>query len=268
MRIGSSSLSQNKSISESNVSKGIIPNQNKNFKPLVSDQFQNLNAWDPIRGTWSTNGSTLTTSSAASLYPILTSYDLKSQNITATMSLTSAGPGIVFWLQDENNWWAGATFYTTSSESYITGTYSCNCVPRGFCYGIDGNGFPWGCESCSTCYYTSTRTRYDFFLRLFNAVNGSISVITNVLIRSTCSVSTQWSPCTASSADNINGIQIETSGNSITIRGRNDANSFYSTILSHSASSPNRGYKSGVIFTPGSNYLLNSEVQNITIVGS
>jgi hypothetical protein len=61
---------------------------------------------------------------------------------------------------------------------------------------------------------------------------------------------------------------LSTLGNVITLRGRDDANNFYSSSISYTASNPNRGLRSGIIFTPGSNYLLNSTVQNITIVGS
>jgi len=267
MRIGSSSISQNRPSSRNNISKGIIPNQNKRFNQSLTDAFENLNAWNPLRGAWNTSGTVLTTSTDASNYPILSSFDLRSQNITATMSLTSAGPGVVFWLVDENNWWAGVTWYVTSSEQYITGTFT-SCVPREFCYGIDANGKQWGCESCSTGYNYGTRTRYNFYLRLLSSVNGVVSSVTNVVLRSTCSVSTSWSPCTVASNDNINGIQISTSGDTITVRGRDDANNFYGTAISFTPSNPNRGFGSGIIYTPSSNYLLNSSVQNISIVGA
>jgi hypothetical protein len=267
MRIGSSTLSQNKTLNKQNTIKGLIPQQVKNFNPSISDSFNILNGWDPIRGTWSTDGDTVSTSTSSSSYPILTSFDLRSQNITATMSLTSAGAGVVFWLQDQNNWWAGVTYYTTGSESYITGSFE-NCVPRGFCYGVDANGFPWGCESCSTGYNYSTRTRYNFYIRLLNSVNGTVSDITNILLRSTCNASTSFSPCTVASNDNINGIQITTSGDTITVRGRDDSSNFYGSAISYTASNPNKGHQSGVIFVPGSNYLESSAVQDITIVGA
>ncbi len=161
MRIGSNTLGQSKTLNKQNTIKGLIPQQVKNFNPSISDTFNILNAWDPIRGSWTTDGDTVSTSTSSSSYPILTSFDLRSQDITATMSLSSAGAGVVFWLQDQDNWWAGVTYYTQGSESYITGSYE-NCVPRGFCYGKDANGFPWGCESCSTGYNYGTRTRYNF----------------------------------------------------------------------------------------------------------
>jgi hypothetical protein len=280
MRIGSNTLTQNKPLSRNNISKGIIPSQSKNFNNSLSDTFNVLNAWSPLRGTWTTDGNTATTSTAASSYPILTSYDLKSQNITATMSLNAAGAGVVFWLQDENNWWAGVTYYIQSSEPYNTGTYSCNCRSTGTYFGCSGGsgctvaqGCPeppcgrWGEEVCSTCYYTASRARYNFFIRLLNSVNGVVTDLTNINLRSLCGVSTQWSPCTAGSTDNINGIQISTSENIVTVRARDDANNFYGSAISYTASNPVRGYESGIIFTPGSNYLSDSSALDITIVG-
>lgn len=267
MRLGSSSLSQNKPLSKNNIIKGVFSQKSKKFNLNVSDTFNTLNAWDPISGNWSTDGNTLSTSTSSSLFPILTSFDLRSQNITATMSLTSAGPGVVFWLQDPSNWWAGVTFYTQGSESFITSSFE-NCVPRGFCYGIDGNGFPWGCESCTTGYNYGTRTRFNFYIRLLSSVNGTVSNITNLLLRSTCNASTSFSPCTVASNDNINGIELSTLGDVITVRGRDDSNNFYGSIISYTAPSPNKGHKSGVIFTPNSNYLESSLVQDISIVGS
>jgi hypothetical protein len=86
------------------------------------------------------------------------------------------------------------------------------------------------------------------------------------LLRSLCSISSSNSPCTVGSTDNINGIQVSTSGNVITVRARDDANNFYGTAISYTAVSPNKGYKSGVIFTPGSTYLLSSVVTNINLV--
>jgi hypothetical protein len=284
MRLGSNSISQNRPISKQTIQPGIIQNQFKKFNPLVSDNFNIIGPWSPTRGTWVTDGTNLSTSTAATSYPILTSYDLRSQNITATMSLISSGVGVVFWLQDENNWWAGVTFYVQSSESYTTGTFSCNCrdtchwavycaIPPS-CQGVCCTASGQNCRAlgggvvCDTCYSTGTRTRYNFFIRILRSVDGSVTQESILNLRSTASDSTQWSPATVSSADNINGIQLSTLGNVITLRGRDDANNFYSSSISYTASNPNRGLRSGIIFTPGSNYLLNSAVQNITIVGS
>lgn len=271
MRLGSNTLNNNKTIAERKIIQGIQPLQNKNFNLETSDSFNNLSAWSPINGVWSTDGDTLTTSTSSSSYPILQNFDLKARNITATMSLTSAGPGVAFWIVDSQNWWAGITYYTQVTESYITSATSGeNCVYRGFCFGVDANGAPWGCYACTpyTNYTYGSRTRYNFYIRLLKSENGSVSEAAIVLLRSTCTASTSYSPCTVSSADNINGIQISTSGNVITVRGRDDSNNFYGTSISYTASNPNRGYGSGVVYAPGGDYLLNSSVQDITIVGS
>lgn len=266
MRLGSSTLGQNKPLSKTNLLKGIIPANFKSFNPVISDEFTNIDSWEQIRGTWSTDGTNLSTSTPSSSYPIISNFDLRSQNITATMSLDSAGPGVVFWLVDADNWWAGVTYYTQSSESYITGE-GCNEVPNARCWGWDGRR-AWGCTRCDVFYNYGTRTRYNFYIKLLSSVNGSISDITNILLRSTCSATSSWSPCTVSSSDNINGVEITTSEDTITVRARDDSNNYYGSAISYTASNPNKGFRSGVVFVPGSNYLESSVVGNISIVGS
>lgn len=266
MRIGSSSLNQNKPLSKNNIVKGIIPSKFKKFNVNISDEFTSIDSWEQIRGTWVTDGNNLSTSTSPSSYPIISNFDLRTQNILATMSLDSAGPGVVFWLVDSDNWWAGVTYYTQSSETYITGE-GCNEVPNARCWGWDGTR-AWGCSRCDVFYNYGTRTRYNFYIKLLNSVNGVVSDITNILLRSTCSVSTSWSPCTVSTADNINGVEITTSGDSIIVRARDASNNYYGSTISYNAITPNKGYRSGVIYTPGSNYLASSVVGNISIVGS
>jgi hypothetical protein len=289
MRVGSSSISQTRTIAKGSVQKGIIKNQFKKFNAEVFDNFEVLNAWNPIRGTWSTSAGQLTTSTSASSYPILSSYDLRSQNILATLSLSAAGSGIVFWLQDENNWWAAVTFYTNSIESYNTGQYCCqeNCYSTNLCYACscpDGTvsygagaccGSPcrgWGntrCDCVAYCFYTANRNVYRFFVRIIRSENGVVSLINQIspALRTVCSAASSFSPCTVASNDNINGIELTTSENNISLRTRSDSNAFYSQVLSINASNPNRGLRSGIIFTPGSNYLLDSTVQNVRIIG-
>ena len=266
MRFGASTLSRQKTMSKNNYSKGFIPNKYKKLDKTTTDIFANLNAWIPNVGSWSTTGSVLSTSTPGSGYAILVSYDAKSQNITATMSLESAGPGILFWHQDDNNYYAGITFYTSSAENYATGTYDCNCRDRGYCFGEDANGFPWGCEICDTCYNYSSRSKYDFYIKIIKKENGVFSDVSNVLLRSLCSVSSGLSPCTVGSTDNINGIRLTTNENTITLEGRNDSNSFYTSLISFTATNPIRGYNSGIIYAPGGNYLLSPNVSNISIL--
>lgn len=265
MRIGSSSIGQNRTVSRDNVKQGFIVTQFKKFNQQLVENFENLSGWVPLRGTWSSDGTKITTSTPSSTFPILTSYDIRSQNITATMSLDSAGPGVVFWLQDENNWWAGVTYYLQSAETYII-RYDTQEVQNARCWGWDGTR-AWGCFRSVTTAVTGTRTRYNFYIKLIKSENGVVSDVANVLLRSTCSISSGPSPCTVSAADNINGVQITTVGDVITVRGRDDLNNFYGSTISINTSGANRGHKSGVIFTPGSNYLLSSVVQNISISG-
>jgi hypothetical protein len=264
MRIGSSSLNQLKTVNNKVTIKGITPQKSKNFKPIVSDTFNILNAWDPVRGNWSTDGNTVSTSTPSSSFPILTNFDLKSQNILATMSLSSAGAGVVFWLQDENNWWAGVTFYQNTLTSYQTGR-NCYDVGNARCWGSSHNR-SWGCERqvCDDIY--ATRQVYDFYIKLIKSENGIVSDLTNILLRRTCSATSSFAPCEVSSSDNINGIEVSTNGDVITIRARNDSNTFYGSGISYTALNPNKGYKSGVIFAGGSNYLESSLVQDISIV--
>jgi hypothetical protein len=272
MRIGSSSLNQNKPLSKNNIVKGIIPSKFKKFNVSISDEFTSINSWEQIRGTWVTDGNNLSTSTPSSSYPIISNFDLRSQNIISTMSLDTSGAGVVFWLVDSNNWWAGVTSYTQSSETYITGE-GCNEVANARCWGWDGNR-TWGCSRCVYFYNYGTRTRYNFYIKLLNSVNGVVSDITNILLRSTCSVSTSWSPCTVSAADNINGVEITTSGDNIIVRARDASNNYYGSAISYNAITPNKGYRSGVIFTPMtfgggvSEYLQSSSTDNISIVGS
>jgi hypothetical protein len=269
MRIGSNSLTQRKSLSQTNTLKGLIPNKNKFYNPNYSDEFVDINKLIPVSGTWTTNGTKISTSTSASAYPTIVNYDLLSQNITATLSLDSAGIGVVFWLQDSSNWWAATTFYTlTTGESYVSGTTDCNCRDRGYCFGSDANGQLWGCTVCDTCNVTSTRNVYRFYVRLLKSVSGVVTTESNLLLRTTCSATSTQAPCTVATNDNINGIRLTVSNNSITVQGRNDSNTFYTTPLSYTAVGANKGYKNGLIFTPGSTYLQSSLADNISIVGS
>jgi hypothetical protein len=292
MRLGSSSISQNKTMSKTNYSKGLELNKFKKFNKNLSDNFQFLNRWTPLSGNWSTDGNTLSTPSSSSTYPIILNYDLRSSNISATMSLDSAGAGVAFWVEDQNNWWAAATFYTTGNETLTNGTSttttscwyvgyfqvsgctggSCtpsNCPNVPSCCGCWPSGGVT-CQSSTVCN-SGTRTRYNFFVRILRNVNGTISQVGNaLLLRSTCNLAftgtTCANPCEVGLNDNINGIQLTTSQENITLRARNDANAFYATTLSLNASGANRGLRSGIIYTPGGNYLLSPNVSDISIV--
>lgn len=254
MRFSSSSINQTRPVAKNNIVKGIIPSNFKDFNPVISDTFDTKEDWEELRGTWTASSGTLSTSTAASSYPILCSLDLRSQDITSVMSLDSGGPGVVFWLVDADNWWAGVTQYLTTTESYYVSRH-CYYVGNPVCYGWDGTR-SWGCERQVCVDNYGTRTRYNYYIKLLKSEGGVVSEVTNVIPNSSLS-----------SADNINGIEISTSGNVITIRARDDANNFYGTSISYTATSPNKGYRSGVIYTPGTTHLLSSNVQDISITG-
>jgi hypothetical protein len=287
MRIGSSTLNQNKPLSKSNIIKGIIPTNFKKYNINILDGFNNLNAWSPLRGTWSTDGNKLSTSTSPSLYPIITSFDSRSTNITATMSLDSAGPGVGFWIQDQDNWWAASTYYTLESENYITGYADIPSTCRDTCHwaiycppgkGSSCNG-PCCSANCSAgqplgggrvCdqgpVYQS-RSRYNFYINLLRSVNGTVSQEAIVLVRSTANIQTEYSPATISSEDDISAIQISTLDNTINITALNNSGSAYGTTISYTASNPNKGYKNGIIYTPGSSYQLSSNVDSLELIG-
>jgi hypothetical protein len=285
MRIGSSTLNQNKTFSKNNTIKGIIPNNFKKYNINISDGFNNLNAWDPIRGNWSTDGNKLSTVTSPSLYPIITSFDSRSTDIVATLLLDSAGPGVVFWLQDQDNWWAASTYYTLGSEPYITGYQNVNCrntchwaiycsTPGGSCQGVccsancPGGGSPLGGGTvCDQAPVFQNRSRYNFFIQLIKSVNGSISQDALVSVRTTANISTQWSPATVSDQDDISSIQISTVNNTINVSALNNSGSAYGNTISYVPNSPNKGYKSGIIYTPGSSYQLSSNVDSIQLIG-
>lgn len=285
MRIGASSLNQNKTLSKNTIIKGIVPNNFKKYGNNISDGFDNLNAWDPIRGTWSTDGNKLSTVTSPSLYPIITSFDSRSTDITATLSLDSAGPGVTFWLKDENNWWAATTFYTVGNESCITGYQNVNCrdtchwaiycsTPGGSCQGrccsanCPGGGSPLGGGTvCDQAPVLQSRSRFNFFIQLIQSVNGTVSQEAIVLVRSTASLSTQFSPATVSDQDDISSIRITTLNNTISITALNNAGIVYGDTISYTATSPDKGYKNGIIFTPGSSYQLSSNVDLLQLIG-
>lgn len=278
MRIGASTLNKKRTIVNNSLSKGILPYQVKDISPTVVDGFEVLNGWEPISGTWTTDGNKVSTETSSSLYPLLTSFDIRSQNISATLSLDSAGAGIAFWVQDQNNWWAAFPFYTIGSETYNLSSYDCGCTVIGcwayYCnWAYNGTTFVWTCRClentrCNTCYNTGSRSKYDFYLKLIKSESGVVSDITNVLLRSTASASTPLSPATVSSEDNLNGIELITNENIISVRAIDTANNFYSTTISYTATNPNRGYKTGLIYAPGGNYLLSSAATSINLVAA
>jgi hypothetical protein len=253
MRIGSSTFDKIKTVGERRVPKGILTNQNKNISPVLSDTFLNLSSWKPLSGTWSVSGGDLSTSTSSSSYPILLNYDIYAQDVVITSSINSSGAGIVFWVVDQNNWWAALPFYSTENEQYVASSYSCNCSDTGRAWGFY-KGRPLYSQDCSTCYNYANRNRYRYFVRLISSVAGVVSTIGNTELFNSLDTN-----------DNINGIKITTSDDTITVQMRNASNAFYATTISHTATTPNKGYGSGVIHAPGGSFE-SSVVNDIEIV--
>ena len=135
-----------------------------------SDIGANVVEWIPERGTWGINSNAVTTSTAASSYPIAT---FNAGTLAATVKATlpavrSAGAGVAFWVTDANNWWAavadkvdlsGAPYNCPSGGSITSGS---NCQ---YTYGAQGGGpytaggpfAYWACSSGtnfgSHCWY-------------------------------------------------------------------------------------------------------------------
>jgi hypothetical protein len=91
------------------------------------DNFTGKGGWIDTSGSWNVLNNTISTGTAASNYPISLNYDLRSQNINASINVNNAGAGIVFWYVDSNNWWAAFPFYDSESETFGTGSFTCNC---------------------------------------------------------------------------------------------------------------------------------------------
>ena len=255
MRIGSSTFNKRKTVGQKKLPKRLLTNQNKDVNPSLSDTFQNLSSWKPLSGTWSVSSGDLSTSTSSSSYPILLNFDIQSQDVVITSSINSSGAGVVFWAVDQNNWWAALPFYSTESESYVVSSYSCNCTDSGRAWGFY-KGRPLYSEDCSTCYNYANRNRYRYYIRLISSVGGTVSTIGNSELFNSLDTN-----------DNINGIRVTTSGNSITVEMRNASNNFYATTISHTATTPNRGYESGIIYAPGGSFE-SSVVNDISIVAS
>jgi len=255
MRIGSSTFSKRKTVSQKKLPKRLLTNQNKDINPSLSDTFSNLSSWKPLSGTWSVSSGDLSTSTSSSSYPILLNYDIDAQDVVITSSINSSGAGVVFLVVDQNNWWAALPFYSTGSESYVVSSYSCNCTDSGRAWGYY-KGRPLYSEDCSTCYNYANRNRYTYFVRLISSVAGVVSTIGNTELFNSLDTN-----------DNINGIKITTSNDTITVQMRDASNAFYATTISHTATTPNKGYGSGIIYAPGGSFE-SSVVNDIEIVAS
>ena len=55
--------------------------------------------------------------------------------------------------------------------------------------------------------------------------------------------------------------------NTINITALNNSGSTYGSTISYVATSPNKGYKNGIIYTPGSSYQLSSNIDSVQLIG-
>jgi hypothetical protein len=260
MRIVSSAKSRVATLKERLIPRGILCCESLLFNRKFLEDFESsvagdsvsiLSEWDITRGLWQVEVEEgLTTTTSASAYPIIRSYDMSNKNIKATIYLQSGGPGVVFWMKDEENWWAATTFFVSNSEPYRVNYYE-----------------------------NSTRSRFNYYLRLLKSENGVVETMKTILIKTDCSDFSDLSPCTNSEI-NLSAIEIETKEGTISINGiYNSQNLFgdeeepsvefidkkFYKMIQYNAGDIIRGNFSGIIYTPGSNYQESSEVYKIVI---
>ena len=119
--------------------------------------------WSATRGTWTISTNKATSSDAGSTYP-LASINLGLQDVAVSADITNGGPGVAFWVTDNNNWWASSVSYSTSSCNCQTCGGQCTSSNPTYCaqaqtctyYPIVGyqNGACNGCNACGAYYYS------------------------------------------------------------------------------------------------------------------
>jgi hypothetical protein len=119
--------------------------------------------WSATRGTWTISTNKATSSDAGSAYP-LASINLGLQDVAVSADITNGGPGVAFWVTDNNNWWASSVSYSSSSCNCQTCGGDCAsynptyCAQANYCqYSyISGytNGSCNGCNACGASYYS------------------------------------------------------------------------------------------------------------------
>jgi len=201
--------------------------------------------WINLKSGWTFGSGQATTTQPSTNYTLSVS-DVNARNIDAQINLNQSGAGIAFWVESPNTWWAAIPYYTTNSEQYISSYYYCNC--QQCCWGYYCRPRPQtGCHStcgecgCWSCPNYSTGTRYNYFLRILQSVDGTVSVRQDTNFNSRLNDDT----------DNLTGMRIVTNGPSVTVYAKDNAGNFLETTNSFTASSLPVGILSGIMFAPG-----------------
>lgn len=91
-----------------------------------SDNFNIFKAaWKVIRGTWSSNGSVASSSTAAGSYPIA-AVKMSKSNVTASITEATNGSGIALWVTDSGSWWGVVTGQQSGQSCNCQTCYTCN----------------------------------------------------------------------------------------------------------------------------------------------
>jgi hypothetical protein len=83
--------------------------------------------WNVLSGTFNIANNTLTTSTAASSYP-MSVVDMGVQDVNIGISSPGQGAMAALWVTDSGNWWGVQTFSQNESCNCVTSSYACNGV--------------------------------------------------------------------------------------------------------------------------------------------
>jgi hypothetical protein len=224
--------------------------------PAFTDEFAGDGAlasrWLNTSGSWSRVSGRATTSNAASTYPIA-AFNARTREVsvrTEPGGSSTFGWGVSFWVVDANNWWAAVADRTAYSCQVGTTTGCCACPDSG-----SGNDCSCaGCNCCNcvtgavvsfagTCTYPVFGTCYSYNLRLIRSVSGIVSTISTVAV----------ADGNIGSSLTIGYVQVVTNtSGQITATAQMSTGGTIAQIQT-TPSSPNRGFRHGMIITPATN---------------
>lgn len=161
-----------------------------------TDEFDStLNSrYTQTTGSWTISSGDLSTSTAASSYPLIT-FNANTREVTVKTEPGTTGQygwGVAFWVTDANNWWAviaDQETYTCQTGT-TTGCCACGsdqCGPDGSCncYSCDGGGCAGNCTfvaGAGTCSYPVYGTCYRYVIRLIKRESGTVSTVSSATI--------------------------------------------------------------------------------------